>query len=100
MSGKMEIGEHVHQNQYEIKEKIENTLCKLQELKGRVAELKHKCEELRRIESERIECIAEKMSLCDKCGHALDPDEQVIVRDSKGEERRHFHKECFQTLFK
>lgn len=100
MLEKMEIGEHVREEPYEIKETIENTLCKLQELKGRVAELKRKVEELRKTESERIENAAERMSLCDKCGHALDPEEQVVVRDSNGEERRHYHKECFQTLFK
>jgi cell shape-determining protein MreC len=100
MLEKMEIGEHVHEESYELKEKIENTLCKLQELKGRVAELKRKVEELRRMESERIENAAEKISFCDKCGHVLDSEEQVVVRDSNGEERRHYHKECFQTLFK
>lgn len=97
---KTEIGEHVHEQPYEMKEKIENTLCKLQELKERVEELKRKCKELRRMESERIECIAKKMSLCDKCGQTLDLAEQVIFRDPKGEERRHYHKECFQKLLK
>lgn len=100
MLEKMEIGEHVQEEQYEIKEKIENTLCKLQELKGRIAELKHKVEELRKMEFERTECAAESMPHCDKCGHALDSENQVVVRDSNGEERRHYHMGCFKTLFK
>jgi len=102
MLEKMETGEHIRREdeQQEIKEKIESTLYKLQELKERVAELKRKCEELRRMESERLEKTAENVLQCDKCGHALDPAEQVIIRDANGEERRHYHKECFKTLFK
>jgi hypothetical protein len=101
MLEKMEIGEHTRlEAQYEAMEKIESTLYKLQELKERVAELKRKCEELRRIESERIEFAAKNVSRCDKCKHSVDPEEQVVVRDGNGEERRHYHKKCFQALFK
>jgi uncharacterized coiled-coil DUF342 family protein len=101
MLEKMEIGEHIRQNeQHEIKEKIESTLYKLQELKERVAELKRKCEELRRMESERLEKITENVLKCDKCGHALDPVSAVVIRDANGEERRHYHQGCFKTLFK
>jgi cell shape-determining protein MreC len=101
MLEKMEIGENTRlEEQYEVKEKIESTLYKLQELKERVAELKRKCEELRRRESERIEVAAKNVSRCDKCGHSLDPEEQVVIRDGNGEERRHYHRKCFQTLFK
>jgi septal ring factor EnvC (AmiA/AmiB activator) len=101
MLDKTEIGERIRENeQRELREKIEGTLCKLHELKERVAELKRKCEELRKIESERFERVAENVLQCDKCGHALDPEEQVVIKNAKGEERRHYHKECFQTLFK
>jgi cell shape-determining protein MreC len=101
MLEKMEIGEHIRQEeQYELKEKVEGALCKLRELKERVAELKRKCEDLRRMETERIEVAAQNVSRCDKCGHSLDPDEQVVIRDTNGEERRHYHRKCFQTLFK
>lgn len=101
MLEKMEIGEQSRgEEQAEIREKIEGALCKLQELKQRIAELKRKCEELRRLESTRIESVAKKASRCDECGHAVDSNEQVIVRDSNGEERRHYHRLCFQALFK
>jgi hypothetical protein len=55
---------------------------------------------LRRMESERIEVAAKNVSRCDKCGQSLNPDEQVVIRDGNGEERRHYHKKCFQALFK
>ena len=100
MLEKIDVSEHVQNEQYEVKEKIESALCKLQELRQRIADLKHRCEELRRMESERLEPVAVNTSRCDKCGRAVNTEEQVVVRDSNGEERRHYHKGCFQTLFK
>lgn len=43
---KMETGEHVNANDSSIGQKIEATLHRLQELKRKVAELRHRCEEL------------------------------------------------------
>lgn len=102
MLKKPEIGEHTDQDEEtDIREKIEITLRRLQELKGRVAELKRRCEELRQMESEHTEQEGVENTLrCDKCGRALDPEQQVAVKDSDGVERSHYHKECFQTLFK
>jgi hypothetical protein len=102
MLRKPETGEHSDQDeQSDVREKIEVTLLRLQELKERVAELKRRCEEFRRIESIRTEREDVQSTLrCDRCGRALDPDQQVSVKDSNGVERRHYHKRCFQTLFK
>jgi len=100
MLRKIEIEEHVQDDQVEVKEKIESALCTLQELRGRIAELKRKCEELRRMESQRPETMAVDATRCDKCGHPVDTEDQVVVRDSNGEERRHYHNKCFQTLLK
>jgi hypothetical protein len=105
MLKRTEIGEHTDiDEETDLKEKIEITLRRLQELKERVAELKRRCEELRQMESEHSEHTEQKAVenklRCDKCGHALDPEQQVAVKDSEGVERSHYHKECFQTLFK
>jgi hypothetical protein len=102
MLKKTEIGEHTDQDEEtDIREKIEITLRRLQELKERVAELKRRCEELRQMESEHTEQEAVENTLrCDKCGRALDPAQQVAVKDSDGVERNHYHQECFVTLFK
>jgi len=102
MLKKMEIGEHMsgEGGQQEIRQKIESTLNKLQELKARVAELKRRCEELRTMESQRLEKAALNVVRCDKCGHTLDPATAVVIRDANGEERRHYHQGCFKTLFK
>jgi len=102
MLKKTEIGEHADQDEEtDIREKIEITMRRLQELKGRVAELKRRCEEFRQTEPQHTEQKAVENTLrCDKCGRALDPEQQVAVKDSDGVERNHYHKECFQTLFK
>ena len=102
MLKKLEIGQHADiDEEMDLREKIEITMRRLQELKERVAELKRKCEELRQMESQHTEQeVIQNTLRCDKCGHALDPEQQVAVKDSDGVERSHYHKECFQTLFK
>jgi predicted nuclease with TOPRIM domain len=99
MLERMEIGEHVNQDeQGELKEKVEATLTKLRELRERVAELKRRCEEFREMEAQRLE-KPEKLR-CDKCGHALDSEDGVVIKDANGEAKSHYHKACFQALFK
>jgi hypothetical protein len=102
MLKKTEIGEPTDQDEEtDLREKIEITLRRLQELKERVAELKRRCEELRQMESEHtVQEAVENTLRCDKCGRSLDPEQQVAVKDSDGVERSHYHKQCFQTLFK
>jgi len=102
MLKKMEIGEHIEMDEeMDLREKIETTMRRLQELKERVAELKRRCEELRQLESQhKVQEAIDNTLRCDKCGHTLDPEQQVAVKDSDGVERSHYHKECFQTLLK
>jgi len=100
MLERMETGEHVNQeDQDDLKERVEATLYKLRELRERVAELKRKCEEFREMEAQRFENPKNTLK-CDKCRHKLNPDDEVVVKDANGEERSHYHKECFQELFK
>jgi hypothetical protein len=95
----MEIGEQVSQfEQTELKERAEATLCRLRELRERVAELKHRCEELRAIETKRIEKLIK--AKCGKCGHILDAEEVVVFKDANGEEKSRYHRTCFAGLFK
>ena len=100
MLERMETGEHVNQeDQDDLKERVEATLYKLRELRERVAELKRKCEEFREMEVQRFENLKNTLR-CDKCKHKLDPEDEVIIKDANGEERSHYHRECFQELFK
>jgi uncharacterized protein YjcR len=102
MLKKPEIGERSYEDEESgIRERIEVTLRRLQELKERVAELKRRCEELRLMESQHTEQEdMDSMLRCDKCGRAVDATQQVAIKDSDGIARKHYHKECFQTLFK
>jgi uncharacterized protein YlxW (UPF0749 family) len=102
MLKKPEIGDHSHEDEEsDVRQKMEMTLRRLQELKERVAELKRRCEEFRRMESQpREQREMENTLRCDKCGRALDPAQQVAIKDSEGVERKHYHEHCFQKLFK
>ena len=100
MLERMEIGEHVNQDeQMELKERVEATLTRLRELRERVAELKRRCEDFREMEAQRLEKLESRLR-CDKCGHALNSEEGVVVKDTNGEAKSHYHKACFQALFK
>lgn len=100
MLERMEIGEHVNQDeQVELKERVEATLTKLRELRERVAELKRRCEEFREMEAQRLKKPESKLR-CDKCGHALDSEDGVVIKDANGEAKSRYHKTCFQALFK
>ena len=100
MLERMEIGEHVNQDeQGELKERVEATLTKLRELRERVAELKRRCEEFREMEVQRLKKPESRLR-CDKCGNALDSEDEVVVKDANGEAKSRYHKACFQALFK
>jgi hypothetical protein len=100
MLERMEIGEHVNQDeQGELKERVEATLTKLRELRERIAELKRRCEESREMEVQRLEKLESRLR-CDKCGQALNSEDGVVIKDTNGEAKSRYHKACFQALFK
>jgi hypothetical protein len=80
--------------QPKVKEEVEATLRKLQLLRNRISELRVQCEELRRLSSETREGI-----LCNECGKAVDPSEEIVIKDSDGIETARYHKECFKLLW-
>jgi TolA-binding protein len=110
MLKKMEVAEHSYEDEEnDLREKIEITLRRLQELKEKVAELRRKCEELRQTEPQHTEQQEpqhteqqdiENTLRCEKCGRAVDPEQQIAVKDADGVGQKHYHKECFQTLLK
>lgn len=81
--------------QLNAREEVEATLRKLQMLKSRISELRSQCEELRRM---RLE-TEESALLCSECGEAIEPGQEIVVKDSEGAEKRHYHKECFKLLW-
>lgn len=104
---KMEIGGHVNENDSDIGQKMEAAIHRLRELKREVVELRRRCEELRqtqwKVEPQLVKDESEhcdNVRRCDKCRHVLDPDQEVVIKDSNGVERIHYDRECFQKLFK
>jgi prefoldin subunit 5 len=82
--------------QLTVKEKIEDLVAKLQMLKSKVSELRLQCENIKKLYSSEGGCDA---LLCDECGKTIERGQEVIVKDSSGMERRHYHKECFKALW-
>jgi RNA polymerase-binding transcription factor DksA len=93
MLEKTELFEETNSNQQvDAKKTIENTLQKLQALKSRISELRAHFEELQtRMEDQ-------SSLLCDECGRAIEPGEEVEAKNF-GENVRHYHQECFQKLW-
>lgn len=81
----------------ELSEEIESIICRLHELKESVAQLRRKCEEFRGTAlGTKLEQTGN--TRCNRCGHALDPDQGVVVKGSDGIARVCYHMKCFQTL--
>jgi hypothetical protein len=51
------------------------------------------------MEAQRLEKPESRLR-CDKCGHALNSEDGVVVKDTNGEAKSRYHKACFQALFK
>ena len=77
-------------------DKIEVTISRLRMLKDHISELKQHFEELREIQL----TDESDMPLCNKCGLKIEPNYKVVVKNSDGEERSHYHEECFKNLLK
>lgn len=76
------------------KESVRRALQKLQALKSKVTDLRLQCEELRNqgLEEHNI------MPLCSGCHNPLEPEQEIVVRDSNKIVRAYYHRECFKHL--
>jgi hypothetical protein len=96
MFKKTEIGEQSCQyEQSSVRQEVETTLRKLRVLRNRISELRNQCEELRKLSSQ----AKENALLCSQCGDAIEPGQEIVVKDSEGTEKRHYHKDCFRLLW-
>lgn len=96
MFKKAEVNEQSCQyEQFKAREELEVTLRKLQTLRSRISELRNQCEELKKLSSED----KGNALLCSECGEAIEPGQEIVVKDSEGTQRRNYHKECFKLLW-
>jgi hypothetical protein len=91
-----EVDDQSHQyDQVKAREEVQITLRKLQMLRNRISELRNQCEELRSLRSED----KKNALLCCECGEAIEPGQEIVVKDSEGTQRKNYHKECFKLLW-
>lgn len=78
----------------ERKEKVEAALARLRSLKCHVSELRTHCEALKKLQSEKHAALT-----CNECGKLIKQDQEVTLKDSFGEVKSHYHKECFRKIW-
>ena len=86
--------------QVKTKEEMDVTLRKLQVLRGKISELRAQCEELRRLSLKDDSLKSESSGLlCSRCGEAIEPGQEIIIKSSDDTEKKHYHKDCFRLLW-
>jgi len=92
----MQINEPKHQTSaVECRERVEDALAKIQSLKCKVTELRMQCEALKKSKLEE-----QKDLTCSECGRSIDQGQEVTLKDSHGEAKSYFHKNCFVTIWR
>jgi hypothetical protein len=84
---------HCRSSVFERKEKAEAALVRLKSLKWRISELRAQCEAFK-LESEKQESLT-----CNECGKLIEPGEEVTLKDSFGNVKCRYHKECFKAIW-
>jgi hypothetical protein len=79
---------------FERKEKVEAALIRLKSLKWRISELRAQCEAFK-LGPERQEGFA-----CDECGKLIEQGEEVTLKDSLGQVKGCYHKDCFKEIWR
>jgi hypothetical protein len=85
---------HCHSSVGKRKEKVEAALARLKSLKCRVSELRAQCEALKKLQSEK-----QKGLTCNECGKPIEQGQEVTLRDSLGNVKSHYHKDCFKAIW-
>lgn len=79
----------------ERKEKVEAALARIRSLKRQVSNLRAQCEELKKLESEK-----QKGALvCNECGKHIRQGQEVMLKDSFGRVKSHYHRDCFKAIW-
>lgn len=91
----MEINKtHYHNDAVKRREKLETALARLQSLKCKVSELRLQCEALKKQELEK----KKKALVCNECGKLIEQGNEVTIKDTHGEVRSCYHKDCFKAI--
>ena len=84
----------VQDQQLEIGGKLETTLCRLQALKNDIQELRCQCEEL--VKQRLVD--KDNVFVCSECGLIIEPNQEIVYKDSVGTEEHYYHRTCFREM--
>jgi hypothetical protein len=84
-----------HSSVDERKEKVEAALARLKSLKCQVSALRAQCEALKKRQSEKHD----EALVCSDCGKLIEQGQEVTLKDSFGEVKSHYHKDCFKRIW-
>jgi hypothetical protein len=94
--GKMQVSDvRRHSAVDERKEQVEAALARLRFLKCRVSELRAQCEALKKRQAEKDD----EALVCSDCGKLIEPGQEVTLKNSFGEVKSHYHKDCFKKIW-
>ena len=88
----------VHEIQSKInshEEKIEAALTRLKAMKSNVAELRTRCELLKKHRSD----VRKTRKVCSECDREIVQDQEIVVKDNFGNPIGHYHKGCFAAIW-
>ena len=79
----------------ERKEKAEATLARLKSLKYQVSKLRAQCEALKELRREDQEGLK-----CSDCGKLIEQGQEVTFKNSFGEIKGCYHRDCFKEIWR
>ncbi|TRO54987.1 hypothetical protein E2P63_00260 [Candidatus Bathyarchaeota archaeon] len=79
----------------ERKEKVEAALVRLRSLKCQISELRAQCEALKKRGSEKQEGLK-----CSECGKMIEHGLEVTLKDSFGNVKGCYHRDCFAEIWR
>jgi ribosomal protein L24E len=77
------------------REQFEAALVRLRFMKDRVSELRARCELLRELRAEK----PAETAMCSECGKEIEQGQGVTVKDSDGNPRSCYHRDCFKAIW-
>ncbi|TRO44883.1 hypothetical protein E2P30_01860 [Candidatus Bathyarchaeota archaeon] len=79
----------------ERKAKVEAALVRLRSLKCQISELRAECEALKKLGSEKQESLK-----CSECGKLIEQGLEVSLKDSFGNIKDYYHRDCFTKIWR
>ena len=93
LSLKMQVNDAHCYISVDERKKIDTALATLKSLRARVSDLRAHCEAL------KLESETQEGTTCSECGKPIDEYEEITLKDSFGNIKSYFHKDCFKAIW-